>query len=1086
MASAPPHKNQLALPVQDGQFHSSPSQYPPQQQQQHPQQPSSSAMHSQQTGIAPHLTQINPGVGPSSAHQLRPTAPPAAMAHPQQQPQLAGPSNGAAPNGGPAYAINQQEQMDRRVLELQRRYNDVQARNMGLASALQAAQQQLQVQQRDYNNIMTSWNEYKDANEAYKAEHERDTQRIKDLEETLAAKTKLVDQGWAAMATWKDAHQKETQKGEEMKARMNKLAEQLNKTHLEGMQWKACALSWNDPKGEFQQGLVQAISTKLGEQFSAREKTYLEKIRELEHQVNAYRRMFPDAQLPPVPPPPPPPAAAQPPQQPYPSRSNQPPPHARPIPPQLNTSGPTAQSPMLAGVAYPDAVGQAGSSSTSAAAMPVVTFVASPSEMQARFQQQQYHQQRMLIQQQQQQMPGPSSSASSSRPPAAPSDQQQQQGPLPTPASAPLPATRTFPDSQHAAASAPLSRHALRVVPPNQHLQHPSLATSPVASNLARRASLPISSPSQQISPDQMAYLARNQYIPPREPMNPQQILERTASTGSSAPPAVATGPSGSGSGAGAVPSASPIYWTNGRPAGFVAPRATPAIPQKRPASSEALQQQPMQPQPPPIPEWDLDDVIEIPVEEATAAIVSRQAELGEEGRLKKRAKLDGVEKHQGDTEDRDQSPDIPLSVQRRASLGSILGVHASGPTAPTAPIAPPQPSPAVTLPAAVVSALQPPEAPTHPPIMTRNQRTDSTASNLTIVPPLADGSVSPPLVSPGPSSHRPSPEIGRLVPVVLNEPESEDTKGDDDDDDDDDDQEMEKTNAGGSEVKNGQAGNAVMSGGEALSSVEAAKQPNAMDLDEPDTPASAEAQLQLRPPQHKQSTCPPQPLSMVPPAAPPIAVLPPDDEPESPSTTEPGELKESPPIIKSELLDEPALRHRSTLSLEEGEVSRTQTPAVSATATAETPTVAGPADVNMNDVSRAESEDVKPVIGAGGEIVPKTEATDSAVVSAPNVLLGMASGSQEEPIEIPDEMAQDGVIIDFLAVLFGVVENDDTKVECQLCSRRGSTETFSREDLGALVQHCEDHHQRAWKVRVLDVLEERGIQYTPIVPTTA
>ncbi|KAG8911335.1 hypothetical protein FRC01_005770 [Tulasnella sp. 417] len=252
------------------------------------------------------------------------------------------------------------------------------------------------------------------------------------------------------------------------------------------------------------------------------------------------------------------------------------------------------------------------------------------------------------------------------------------------------------------------------------------------------------------------------------------------------------------------------------------------------------------------------------------------------------------------------------------------------------------------------------------------------------------------------------------------------------------------------------------------------------MELDEPDTPASAEAQLHLTSRQQKRSTSP-QPLSVVPPAAPPIAVLPPDDDLASPSTTEPGELKE----IKSEQLDEAFARLRSTSSIEEGEVSRTRTPAPSATA--ETPAPADAADVNMNDVSRAESEDVKPVIRAGSEIIPKIEEpSDSIVGPAVNALVGMASGSQEEPIEIPDEMGQDGVIIDFLAVLFGVVEGDDAKVECQLCSRKGSNETFNREDLGALVGHCENNHQRAWSVRVLDVLAERGIPYTPISPATA
>ncbi|KAG8894086.1 hypothetical protein FRC01_013170, partial [Tulasnella sp. 417] len=574
------------------------------------------------------------------------------------------------------------------------------------------------------------------------------------------------------MATWKDAHEKETKKVEEINARMAKLTDQLNRTHLEGMQWKACALSWNDPKGEFQQALVQAISTKLGEQFSAREKTLLERIRELEYTVSAFRRLFPDAQLPP---PPPPPAAVQAPQppQPGPSGSNQPPPRSRPVPPPLTTSGSTtaAQSPVSAVAPHLEDVGRAGSSSTTANASPGAPFVPSPSEMQARLLQQQQFQERMIAQQQQQQMqqmqqqqqqmqqqmPGPSSS---SRPPPAPSSQLQRQGFPQMPTSVPIPSTRGFPDAQYAGTNVPPARHAVRILPPN-HQQHPS-APSPTTSNVHRRASLPIPSPSQQISPEQLALLARTAYGPQHEPVNPQQFLaqqQRTMSTGHPAPPppAPAAGPSGSGSGP--VPSASFIYFTNGRPAGFVAPRSTPSIPQKRPSYSEPQQQPPLQAQPPPVPELDLDDVIEIPAEEAAASIAQRQAELEEEARSKKRARLDEVGRDKGDA-NRDQSPDIPLSVQRRgstskspdiplsvqrrASMPSIPSADATGPSAPDVP---PQPSPAVTPPAAVAPpSIQQPETPPDPPIMTRNQRTDSTASNLTVVPPLADGSVSPPL----------------------------------------------------------------------------------------------------------------------------------------------------------------------------------------------------------------------------------------------------------------------------------------------------------------------------------------------------
>ncbi|KAG8952420.1 hypothetical protein FRC04_004480 [Tulasnella sp. 424] len=1084
MASVPPHQPQGPREGQQ-QLLSSTSQYSPPQQQQH----SGSAGYAPQTAVPPHFTQIHPGVGPSGAPQPRvppqTAARPAAMAHPQQQPQLAGSSNSAMPNGGPAYIINQQEQMNRQVIEYQRRLNDLQARNNSMVAALQTAQRDNQIHQRNYTNLLTSWNEYKDANDAYKAEHERDTQRIKDLDETLAAKSKLVDQGWAAMSTWKDAHQKEAKKVEEMTLRIDKLGEQLNQTHLEGMQWKACALSWNDPKGEFQQALVQAISSRLGEQYRARERVHLERIRELEHQVNAYRRMFPNVQLPPLPPPPPPPPSqAQHPQA-GPSGSNQQPPQTRPVPPPLSVPNTTtaAQSP-TSSVAPPD---RRGSASTNAAS-PGAPYVASPAAMQARVQHQ-YQQARGISPQQP--MPGPGSSSSSSRPSTSSSvqqrqqhphqQQQQQQGVPQAPSSVPLPSTQTFPTPMPVATGAPPPmRHAVRIVGTNSYLP-PAPAHVPTASPTAaaapRRASLPIPSPSQQLTPHQLAQSMQHATLAQISQMDPRQFgpHQRTAS-GSSAPPSSVGGPTPS--------KTTPIYFTNGRQAGFVAQRPTPAIPQKRPSSSE-VQQQPPQSQPPPVPELDLDDVIEIPAEDAATSMAHRRAGLEEEGRLKKRARLDGVEKDKDGGEGRDASPDIPLSEQRRdlspdvplsaqrADIASSSSVDASAPhtatvSSQTSSVAPPS------------ATIVPPSVP-HPnvaPIMTRNQRTDSTASNMTIVPPAADGSVSPPPLSPGLSSRRASPEIGRLVPVVLTRTETED-------DHDEDKEEPQATNGQGDDV--------VMSVGEVQDTAEAPKQANAMDLDEPGTPASAGALLEQNsraeyfPPQQQQASSSSQPPALAPPPAPPIAVLLPD-EPQSPSLTEPGELKESPvPVVKSELVDELEERQPSSSSLEEGEVSpRTPTPAAPAAA-AEAPAVAIAADVTMEDASRQESEDVKPVIGPVDEIVPKIEETTSSEVTpAPNGLVNMAVGSQQEPIEILEEQTQDSIIIDFLAVLFGVAENDDTKVECQLCSRRGNTEKFDREDLGALVCHCEKHHQRAWKVRVLDVLDEQGIPYVPSVPATA
>ncbi|KAG8972868.1 hypothetical protein FRB90_010126, partial [Tulasnella sp. 427] len=249
MASVPPHQSH----PENGQAPNvnSSSQFTHHYQSEQRQGSSSSGGYAPQTAIPPHLTQLNPGVAQNNnPHQLRqppPTAvPPMPMA--PTQPQQSSSSSNIAP-GNVAYTINQQEQMNRQALDSQRRVNELQAHHNALAAALQTALQEKQIQQRNYANLLTSWNEYKDANDAYKAEHDRDTRRVKDLEETLAAKEKLVEQGWAAMATWKEAAQKEEKKREDAELRMAKVVEQLNQMHLEGMQWKACALSWNDPKG---------------------------------------------------------------------------------------------------------------------------------------------------------------------------------------------------------------------------------------------------------------------------------------------------------------------------------------------------------------------------------------------------------------------------------------------------------------------------------------------------------------------------------------------------------------------------------------------------------------------------------------------------------------------------------------------------------------------------------------------------------------------------------------------------------------------------------------------------------------------
>lgn len=760
---------------------------------------------------------------------------------------------------------------------------------------------------------------------------------------------------------------------------------------------------------------------------------HLEYIRDLEHQVSAYRRMFPDAQLPPLPPPPPPTSVQAPHPQPGPSGSNQQPPQTRPVPPPLSISNTTtaAQSP-TSSVAPPD---RRGSSSTNVAS-PGAPYVASPAAMQARVQHQ-YQQARVISPQQP--MPGPGSASSSSSRPSTSSSvqqrhqhphQQQQQGVPQTASSAPLPSTQTFPAPMPVATIAPPPmRHAVRIAGPNSYLPpaptHVPTA-SPTASAAPRRASLPIPSPLQQLTPHQLAQSMQHATLSQISQMDLRQFgPHQRIISGSSAPPPSAGGPTPS--------TITPIYWTDGRQAGFVAQRPTPAIPQKRPSSSE-VHQQPPQSQPPPVPELDLDDVIEIPAENAATSIAQGRAELEEEGRLKKKARWDGVEKDKGGGEGRDASPDIPLSgqrdlspdvplsAQRRADVASSSTVDASAPNAATVAS---QPSSAAPPSATIV----PPSVP-HPnvaPIMTRNQRTDSTASNMTIVPPAADGSVSPPLLSPGLSSRRASPEIGRLVPVVLTRTETED-------DHDEDKEEPQATNGQGDDV--------VMGVGEVQDTAEAPKQANAMELDEPDTPVSTGAILEQNMraesfprQQQQQASSSSQLPALAPPPAPPIAVLPPD-EPQSPSSTEPGELKESPvPVVKSELVDELEERQPSSSSLEDGEVSpRTPTPAVPAAA-AKAPAVAVATDVTMEDASRQDSEDVKPVIGPVDEIVPKTEETTSPEVTpAPNGLVNMAFGSQQEPIEILEEQTQDSIIIDFLAVLFGVAENDDTKVECQLC----------------------------------------------------
>ncbi|KAG8990122.1 hypothetical protein FRB90_001904, partial [Tulasnella sp. 427] len=214
------------------------------------------------------------------------------------------------------------------------------------------------------------------------------------------------------------------------------------------------------------------------------------------------------------------------------------------------------------------------------------------------------------------------------------------------------------------------------------------------------------------------------------------------------------------------------------------------------------------------------------------------------------------------------------------------------------------------------------------------------------------------------------------------------------------------------------------------------------------------------------------------------------------PSPTEPGELKESPAgCIKSEIIDdEEEERLGRRKSLEEGEVRSTAAP------TPTVPLVSQGADVTMEDMDHAEPEDVKPDVGrtAGSEVVPKIEemsasgASSGMDVTAPTsngATFDDAPGSQEKPIEVVEERNLDSIILDFLTLVFGKVENDPGKVRCLLCGKKGkgvdSSETFP-DDIPVCVRHCEQHHPRAWRIKVLQVLAELDIPYVRPAPTVS
>ncbi|KAG8894102.1 hypothetical protein FRB99_001521, partial [Tulasnella sp. 403] len=185
------------------------------------------------------------------------------------------------------------------IQNLTARLSNAQARCNSLSASLKDSQ----LLKAQYASLQQSWNEYRDANDAYKKEHDANLLKLTELDqEVVTLRQRNLD-----LSKYVDTIQVEHEKGRRMFEDLSMKMEQANKNlqvaeetvckaKAEALHWHKQATTRADPHGEFQQGLVKTIH----EQFALRERAYIDRIKALEGQLGIQSSSQPPTPVAPV------------------------------------------------------------------------------------------------------------------------------------------------------------------------------------------------------------------------------------------------------------------------------------------------------------------------------------------------------------------------------------------------------------------------------------------------------------------------------------------------------------------------------------------------------------------------------------------------------------------------------------------------------------------------------------------------------------------------------------------------------------------------------------------------------------------
>ena len=126
-------------------------------------------------------------------------------------------------------------------------------------ASLATRSQEVLTLEKKYTDIRASWNEYREANEAYQAEFGRKNLENNELKQALARQKALTDKNWGDAVMYKQYMEAAEQKKVTFQAENEKLLAELNQVKYDVVQQKNLVTSWSTQGGSNYQKLARSI-----------------------------------------------------------------------------------------------------------------------------------------------------------------------------------------------------------------------------------------------------------------------------------------------------------------------------------------------------------------------------------------------------------------------------------------------------------------------------------------------------------------------------------------------------------------------------------------------------------------------------------------------------------------------------------------------------------------------------------------------------------------------------------------------------------------------------------------------------------